>query len=263
METTGFLHSNHNRWLGTLVLVMIVIALGAYAKLTLEQAGQVSYPGSITVIGEGEINATPDIGRFSFSVTAQADTAAAAQEASGTKINAILAYLKEQGVAEKDIKSGQYYSNPRWRHEERPCVFGSYCPPSEPIQDGFEVSQTVTVKVRELDNNNTGKIIAGVGELGATNISDLSFTVDDTDALRAEARETAIADAKAKAEVLAKQLGVKLTRMTSYYENQDGFPYPMFEKSVAQDAAGGFGGPELPVGEQTTKVIVNVTYEFK
>lgn len=249
--------------LGSAVLALAVLALASYAILNFRMVSS-SYPmpTNISVVGEGEVNAVPNVGQFSFSVMAEGATAAEAQEASGTKINDILAYLKEQGVEEKDIKTSGYYLNPRYRYEERMCAFGSYCPPGEQIQDGFDVSQTIDVKVR--DTAKSGALIAGVGEKGATNISGLSFIVDDTGALKEEARSKAIADAKAKAEKLANDLGLKLVRITSYYENESYSPEPYYAKTeMAFDEGMGFGGAEMPAGENTTKVQVNISYEVK
>ena len=179
-----------------------------------------------------------------------------------TKINAIIAYLKEQGVEEKDIKTGSYYLNPRYRYEERMCAFNSYCPPGEQIQDGFDVSQTIDVKVR--DTAKAGALIAGVGEKGATNLSGLNFIVDDTSAVKAEARTKAVADAKAKAEKLATDLGVKLVRVTSYYESEGYYPEPYYAKEqMSMEVANDFGGAEMPVGETETKVQVNISYEVR
>jgi uncharacterized protein YggE len=90
--------------------------------------------------------AVPDVGQFSFSVMAEGPDATVAQEKSGVKINDIVKYLKEQGIEEKDIKTLGYNLSPKWRYEEKPCPFGSYCPPGEQIQDGFEVSQTIYSK---------------------------------------------------------------------------------------------------------------------
>ncbi len=259
------LQSNPMRMLVGVVLLMLVIALGAYARLTFEQAKYANFsPASITVTGVGEVNAIPDIGQFSFSVMAEGTDAAVAQEASGTKINEIIAYLKEQGVEEKDIKTQDYNLYPRYRYEERACAFGNYCPPGEQVADGFEVTQTVSVKVRTLDNS--GQLIAGVGERGATNISGLSFTIDDPEALKAQAREAAIVDAKEKAALLSQQLGVRITRMMGYYENEGGYydPY-MYRSEMAMDMeeSAMFGGPDLPVGEQTTNVNISITYQVE
>lgn len=257
----SFLSTNYAKLLVSLTLIAAIFALGSYGYMNLDKSPY-DYDATISVTGEGEVLAVPDVGQFSFSVTAVADTAVAAQEASGTAINDILAYLREQGIEDKDIKTQNYNLYPRYRWEERVCPFGSYCGPGEQVQDGFEVSQTVTVKVRETDK--AGAIIAGVGEMGATNISSLNFTIDDMEALRAEAREQAIADAKAKAERLADQLGVDLKRIVSFYEEQGYYqPYYSERSYMAMDAAEGFGGAELPMGEESTKVSVNITYEIK
>lgn len=258
----SFFGIKHNRILGSTVLAMAVLALASYAILNFRMTTS-SYPmpTNISVTGEGEVTAIPNVGQFSFTVMAEGATAAEAQEASGTKINDILAYLKEQGVEEKDIKTSGYYLNPRYRYEERMCAFNSYCPPGEQIQDGFDVSQTIDVKVR--DTAKSGALIAGVGEKGATNLSGLNFIVDDTSAVKAEARTKAVADAKAKAEKLAADLGVKLVRITSYYENEPYYSEPYYAKAEMSADMGGFGGAEMPVGETETKVQVNISYEVR
>jgi len=260
----GIFNTAQMRVLGALTLFMILLALGSYAALNFERLQYVNpMLSTVSVTGEGEVLAVPDVGQFSFSVTAEGVDAAVAQEASGTKVNEILAYLREQGIEDKDIKVEYYNLYPRWRYEERMCAMGSYCPPGEQIPDGFEVSQSIAVKVR--DTKQAPAIITGVGERGATNISNLNFTIDDIEALRDEARTKAIKDAQEKAGELAKQLGVRLVRFSSYYEDGD-YPQPYYQSSmVAMDKAesAGFGGAELPVGEESTKVRVNVTYEVR
>lgn len=260
----SYLSTKLGKILFSAVLVMGVVALASMSQLNTEKAKYAAdVPATISVTGEGEVLAVPDIGQFSFSVNASGEDAATAQEESGTKINAILAYLKEAGVEDKDVKTQNYNMYPKWRYEERICVSNSYCPPGERVEDGFEVSQSVSVKVR--DTENAGAIIAGVGDKGATNISSLNFTIDDTDALKAEAREIAIKDAQDKAAVLAAQLGVKVNRIVSYYEDE-GYGY---NKVYAETRAfglddsdeGGFGGASLPVGEDSTTARVTITYE--
>lgn len=270
---TGFFSSKATRTLGSIALGMLILALASYAILNFKNARTAGeMPANISVEGTGEVFAVPDVGQFSFSVMAEGVTATEAQAASATKINDILAYLKEQGVEEKDIKTQDYNLYPKYRWEEKPCGnfgLGTYnlsqevCSPGEQVQDGFEVSQTVTVKVR--DTAKAGTLVAGAGEKGATNISGINFIVDDTEALKAEAREKAIADAKVKADKLAEQLGVKLTRIVSYYENQGYYPEPMYEgKSYATDEMGGANiAPSMPTGEQSTKVTVSIVYEIR
>ena len=260
----GIFNTAQMRIFFALALLMVMIALASYARLNfvkIEYANPT--PATITVSGEGEVLAVPDIGRFSFSVTAEAETATEAQEMSGTKVNDIFAYLKEQGIEDKDIKTEYYNLYPRWRYEERFCPVGSYCPPGERIQDGFTVTQSITVKVRDTDE--AGRLVAGVGERGATDISGLDFTVDDVEVLRAEARAKAIVDAKEKAVTLASQLGVRLVRITWFDEGANYDQYyrtaPMMAKEEVMMSD--FGGPEFPMGEESTKVRVNITYEVR
>lgn len=266
METQSYLSKTYVQFLLSLALVCVIAALGAYAYLTLREAKGV-YTGqtNITVIGEGEVLAKPDIGTFTFTVRAEGTDATEAQNVSAESMNEILAYLKDQGVEEKDVKTQYYNLNPKYRYQERICPVGSYCPPGEPIIDGYEVSQSVVVKVRDLEN--AGTLISGVGERGATNISGLQFTIDDTDVLKEEAREKAIVDAREKAEKLADALGMRLGRMTGFWEEGDGRYYPeMYAMDAMQDEAVGRGGntaPSLPTGENTITSRVNISYELR
>jgi len=262
MNNQSFLSLWYVQALVVLILLGVVTSLFAYTKLTYRESKYGEYGmASINVRGVGEVMAKPDIGNFSFSVMAEGADAASAQNDSATKINAILDYLKEAGVEEKDIKTSSYYLNPKYRYDSRVCPANSYCPPGEPIIDGYEVSQTITVKVRNLDES--GNLISGVGDRGATNISGLSFTIDDEEVLKAEARATAIADAKEKAEKLADDLGVSIVRIMGYYEEEfypqyGGYGGDMMEQSVAQKVA-----PEMPTGENMISSTVNVTFEIR
>ncbi|HMO78472.1 MAG TPA: SIMPL domain-containing protein [Candidatus Paceibacterota bacterium] len=254
----------YNQFLVSLVLVGVVTALGAYTYVTLKNVDYFyTGPATVSVTGVGEVIAVPDVGSFSFSVSESGTDASLALEASATKINNVIAALKEAGVAEKDIKTESYNLYPKYKYESQPCPRGSYCP-QEQVEDGFEVSQTIVVKVRDLDK--AGELISLVGTKEVANISSLSFTVDDDEVLKAEARALAIANAKAKANVLAKDLGVTLGDMISYYEEDYGYqpyPYGMGGDMKEMSAMASFDAPELPRGENTTTSRVNLTYQLK
>lgn len=259
MEHT-FFSSKGNRILGALTLVMVILTLASVIILNLNRAEQTEYPATITVEGTGEVVAIPDIATFSFAVEAEAETADEAQGESAESINGIISYLEESGVAENDIETTSYNLYPRYTFTERICPAGSFCPPGERVQDGFTVSQRVSVKVR--DTEQAGALISGVGERGATNISSLDFTIDDTEALEAEARSEAIANARAEAETLAEDLGVQIVKLTSYYENAP--TRGMDSRFMAvEEASFDVPTPNLPAGEEKTMVTVNVTYEVR
>ena len=122
------------------------------------------------------------------------------------------------------------------------------------------------MKVRETDT--AGTHIGEVGNRGATNISSLSFEIDDVEALKEAARLIAIADAKEQAENIAKELGERLGDVISFNEGGGYYPQPYetramsldmaFEESAVKAAA-----PEIAVGEDAITARVTVTYELK
>ncbi len=248
--------------------VMIAFALGAYAAQVLNL---ISYePNYITINVEGiaEVTAVPDIGTFSFTVEAEAKDVAEAQKLSGEKINDIMAYLKlEGGVDQKDIKTTGYNAYPRYEYRRENCVTG-YCENKRELV-GYVVTQNVRVKVR--DTAKAGELIGGVGSRGATNMSGLSFEVDDVESIKEEARLLATKDAKEKAKRLAKELGVRLGDIVSFNGGTSGggYPVPIMARGVAEDVA--FAGPEveksfapdIAVGEDAITARVTITYQIK
>lgn len=259
------LHESYIRKSIIVVSIAAVIALLAYTYYAISQARYLTHmPVSIQVVGEGEIFAKPDIATFSFAVHAEDKDAAGAQSRSADSVNAILGSLKAAGIEEKDIKTDYYNLNPRYEYPQVECAKG-YCPPQtgERTLVGYEVSQGMTVKVRTTED--VGSLIAKVGELGATDVSGPTFTIDDDSALKAEAREKAIADARVKAEKLARDLDVTIIRMNSYWEDEGGYPMP-YEKSMTLQSVAGAGdnsAPQIPTGENTITSRVNISYEVR
>lgn len=256
----------HMRTVAKLVGVAAIVALLAYTYFAFVQARNIAHmPMMITVDGKGELFAKPDIATFSFSVSAREADAVTAQKKSADAINAIYTYLKDKGVAEKDIKTTGYSLNPRYEYPQVVCTQWSCPPAGEPKIVGYEVSQSIEVKVRKTDD--IGMLITGVGELGATNVSTPSFTIDDDETLKADARDIAIADARAKAQALAKNLGVRIVRMNGYYEDQGGYApmygYGMAEsvKTMATDSV--TVPPRIPTGENKITSNVHITYEVR
>ena len=253
--------------LGKTLLIIGIVFLGV---LTLGQLQGLRYIGAgispsntISVSGYGEAFGAADIATFSFSVVSEKSTVAAAQTDATNKINAITKYLKDAGVAEKDIQTTDYSVNPQYDYVNQVCT-GGYCPGGRQVLRGYEVRQTTTIKVRDLTQ--AGELLAGVGGKGATEVSGLNFTFDDPNKLQNDARGKAIADAKQKADALAKQLGVTLVRVVSFNENGGGYPTPMY---YAKDTAVGMGGaeparaPEISVGQNKVSSNVSVTYEIR
>lgn len=256
--------SGYMRAIIALVGISAIVSLLAYAHLSLTEARYVGAgPTIITVTGEGEVFAKPDIATFSFGVSAEGDDASTAQERSAEAVNAIMDALLAEGIEEKDIKTEYYNLNPRYEYLESVCNTRGFCPPGERVLRGYEVNQTIRVKVR--DTERAGSFISSVGALGATNISSLQFTIDDEDTLQSEARELAIADAEEKIVALADDLGVRVVRMVGFGENGAGIPSyygrggDMME-SAALSMDDGAVSPTVPTGENTITSNVSVSY---
>ncbi|MDD5623921.1 MAG: SIMPL domain-containing protein, partial [Candidatus Peribacteraceae bacterium] len=170
-----------------------------------------------------------------------------------TKMNKILAAVKEQGVEEKDISTQSLYLNPAYDYQD-----------GRQVERRFEASQSLTVKVRNLDK--IGEVLNAAVTQGANQAGGVSFTIDDPEELRKQAREMAITKAKAKAQLLAQQLGKTLGKLTDFNEGYVGYPvnYDRMEKSMAI-SAGGIAAPSpvVPAGEQEVSVTVTLSYELR
>ncbi len=161
----------------------------------------------------------------------------------------------------KDTKTLSYTVNPKYETQTIYCVTVP-CPQGKTVVIGYEVTQTIQIKVRKVD-------IAGdvVGEIGAVNITEISgpeFTVDDMDKVNADAKEIAIKNAKEKAKATAKALGVDLGSIMQFSEDNGGY-YPMYYKTDAVSSMSGGATREsatLPQGESVIKSRVSITYSL-
>ena len=248
----------------TAVVTLTMLALFLLAK-TIGEFQSYKYIGSnpssasqIQVSGKGEVVKVPDLALFSFGVTEESRDVSKAQAAGAVKMKAILAYLEQNGVNKKDITTSAYTIYPRY---EYPDVRAGGYQTGKQVLAAYVVTQTVTVKVRTLDD--TGKLISGVGELGATDISNFTFDFDKRDELIKEARDKAIKEARTEADKLAKSLGVTLVRIISY--NDNGNYRPMYAKAydVELQASNGSATAAIPVGEDKIISNVTITYEVK
>ncbi len=217
---------------------------------------------TIFVSGKGEVLVKPDIANFSFGVEAESLSVAEAQDKAAEAEKKILDFLKENGVSKDDIKVSDYSLYPRYEYRDK--FTPVYVQNGLRILAGYNVNESVQVKVRDIAN--AGKIIGKLGDLGATNVSGLNFTVDKEEDVIKEARAKAIMDARESAEKLAKDLGVSLVRIVSFSENGQ-YPAPIYYGKV-ESRAYGIGGdaiatPELPTGTNKITSEVSVTYEIR
>ena len=258
------------------VWILCAVAVASFLVLLNYNKAVDSYDKStITVQGTAERFVTPDIATISFEVSETAKTVSAAQDLATQKMNKVVAYLKESSVDEKDIRTTGYQVYPEYEYfyefDGVRCL-SNYCPPPYVYKNeikSYRVAQSVQVKVRKIDD--AGKILSGICGFQVSNVSGLSFEVEDIENVREAVKNEAIKDARAKAKERAKSLGVSLGDIVSV--SDDGY-YPIYYgKAVAMDSSlaisegrGGGGDampvpPEVPAGEN--QIVSNVTIVFE
>lgn len=217
---------------------------------------------TISVSGEGEVTALPDIATVVMTVRESAKTVPEAQALAEKKVTAVLDSLAKLNVNKKDTKTLSYTINPKY--ENVPVYCNGYCTESSFTTNtkvvGYEISQTLQIKVRTIDS--AGAVIAALGEASVTEVSGPEFTVDDMDTAQAEARAKAIADAKTKAKKIAKDLGVSLGEITQFNENNGGY-IPMMVRAESYGGAKAMDSVSLPQGESVITSYVSITYSLR
>lgn len=226
----------------------------------------ISAVNTITASGKGEIVAKADIASFTFSVIEESKDVSEAQDRAAKKVNAMIKFLKENGIDEKDVKTINYNISPRYDYIRISDKTMNPLPITRERDNrvlvGYEINQGIEVKVRNIGS--AGNILSGIGGLGVNDVSGLSFSIDEQDKLAKDARGLAIKDAKDNAKVLADSLGVKLVRIVNFSESGY-FPIyrEKFSVSTMPMGAGGDTAPEIPSGENKITSQVNIVYEIR
>lgn len=229
--------------------------LTALAPLALLVATVPAYAGSITIEGRGEVRAAPDMALINSGVTTQGATAREALDANTAAMADLIAALKEAGIEPRDIQTSGFSVNPNYVYSDARDANGYTLPPKI---NGYQVSNTVTVAVRDLED--LGSILDKSVNVGANTINGISFSVADPTELYNQARKAAFADARSKAELYATAANATLGELESISESQNvNSPYPMPQYARADMAV---SAVPVEAGEMTFEIGVNVQWEL-
>lgn len=244
------------------VAALVAIIIGLLSTRSYQERNT-----TINVQGTGEVFVQPDIADFSFTVQEEAATVEAAQQSVSETIAKISTGLEALEIADTDIKTQNYSSNPRYEWREKECSVIGSCE-TERVLVGYELQQSVNVTVRNLDQ--AGAVLSLLGSSGVDNLNGPNLRVEDTDAARIAAREQAIEKAKLEAQDLATALNVNLGKMVDFYEdnNGGGYPQPMYSgKEMMMDMAVASVAPEfvpeIQAGEDRVSSTVHLTFKIK
>lgn len=202
----------------------------------------------ITVTGEGRVEAAPDMALITLGVTHQADAARDAMAATSDAVARILTRLDQLGLAARDVQTRRITLNPAWANER-------YDSDKPPKIAGFTASNTVAIRVRALDQ--LGEVLDAVVEDGANTFNGLQFLIADPDPLMDEARKQAVADAMARAALLAEAAGVTLGPLRSIDEYGGGGGPVMMEMAAARS-----GGVPIASGEVSLSASVTMVFDI-
>lgn len=237
-----------------ILLVYGVVFLGTLIRNNLKKYEFIGVADSmqrtITVEADGKAIMVPNVAVTTIGMEAEAKTVAEAQSKNTTVINTLISKIQAMGVDKRDIQTANYDIYPQYDYKDGTQVLR-----------GYRVNQNVTVKIRDLAKAND--VIALAGEVGATNVSGLRFTVDDREVYKDQARAQALAKVQEKAVALSKSLGVRTYKIMSYneYENQSqNVGYDSF-KNVGMGGSPAAVAPVIEAG--TTEVNMHVTVVFE
>ncbi|MYW62850.1 DUF541 domain-containing protein [Streptomyces sp. SID8379] len=207
----------------------------------------------MTVTGEGTASAAPDLAIVTAGVEVTRATAEEALAAQSEAANALLAAAREEGVADKDVRTESLFLSAVHANADQPG--------EAPKVTGYQAAQTFSVKVRDLKR--TGAVIQAMTDAAgdAARIHSIVFDVADLGALRSEARAAAHDDAHRKAVQYAELSGRKLGRLVSLEETGAGRRRPV---AMSMESFGDAAG-KVPVapGEIDDSVSVTAVYELR
>lgn len=252
----GHMHGFHfgKKIIMTLVGVLVVYGVVYLGTLIRNNVKKYDFIGkadkmerTVTVVGFGKVTGNNDIAVTTLGYANTNKDVAKAQADNKKVMDQVYAELKKMGIADKDLQSNY-------------TIYPDYNYTQDKGQElkGYRVSNSLTIKIRDLSK--ISDILGLAGKYGATEVSGLSFTIDDPENLKAQARDKALADAQAKAAHLANVLRMRLGGIISYNEYEGGDYQPRVLYAEATGLGG--GGPAAVVGgSRDVNMNVNITYE--
>ena len=205
----------------------------------------------LDISATGEVTRVPDVAIISTGVVTRAPTATGAIRQNAARMERVRSALRQAGVADKDIQTSSLSLNPEYHYEQNKA----------PRLTGYQASNQVSVRFRDIGD--TGKILDALVAEGANQISGPSLTIDKPEEALDEARLKAIANGRARADLYARALGMRVVRLLSVSEG-GGYavppPMPMYARA---EAASMDAQTKIDPGEQKVQVGVSMSFELQ
>jgi len=196
----------------------------------------------------GEVTRVPDVAIITAGVVSRSATASAALQDAADRMQRVLGALKRAGIADRDIQTSNVNLNPEYRYENN----------QPPQLVGYTASNNVSVRFRDIGSS--GKILDALVGQGANQINGPSLTIDKPEAALDEARARAVAIGRARAELYARSLGLRVVRIVSVSDGDRAYPppppVPMMARAQKADTI-------IEPGEEKLEVTVAMTFELQ
>ncbi len=216
--------------------LMLVLGLSVPAA-----AQQADVAGQITVTGEASVNVVPDLASVSLGVTTNGATASEALSANSAAVQAVMDRLTGAGIEAGDIQTSNLSLTPNYT---------AYDSNQVPQIQNYTAYNMVTITLRRLDQ--TGAVLDAVVQDGANTLNGLTFGLAQPRPVQDQARLAAVADARARATLLAEAAGVHLGNIISISEGGAAEPpMPMYRMDAA--------ATPVPVAGGTLDISASVT----
>lgn len=233
-----------------LLVAAAIPAAPAAAQVT-TQLTQAITGTRLDINATGEVTRVPDIAIISAGVVSRAATASAALQDNSDRMANVIAALKRAGIADKDIQTSSITLNPEYRYPEN----------QSPQLTGYTASNQVTIRFRDI--RNSGKILDALVAQGANQISGPNMTLEHPEAALDEARANAVASGRARAELYARSLGMRVVRVISVSES-GGYAVPPPAPPMPMEVmAAGRAYTKIEPGEQKLQVNLSMVFELQ
>jgi uncharacterized protein YggE len=236
-------------------ILMAALMMGAAALPAAADAQQASITQSIAgtrldVSATGDVTRVPDIAIITAGVVTRSATAAGALQQAATRMDRVIAALKRAGVEDRDIQTSNLNLNPEY----------TYINNQPPKLNGYTASNQLSIRFRDIANS--GKILDALVAEGANQINGPSLTIDKPEAALDEARARAVAAGRARADLYARSLGLRVARVVAVSESGGNYPSPP-PMPMMMEARSQAADTKIVPGEQKLSVTLTMTFELQ
>jgi len=199
----------------------------------------------------GEVTRVPDLAIINAGVVSRSATATGALQDNARRMDRVIAALKAAGIADRDIQTSSISLGAEYRYPEN----------QPPQLTGYTASNQVTIRFRDIGNS--GKILDALVAQGANQINGPNMTIEHPEAALDEARTQAVAAGKARADLYARSLGMRVVRVVSVSENGSYGAPPPAPPPMPMMAAAERSYTKIEPGEQKLQVTVSMVFELQ